>query len=176
MSKEEVWIELARVHKTSKAKLPPFKAFLAANVGLLRRAIIFVETREYGEEVLGIVHRHRHDFHTYYAEDDVENLERFAAGDINCLITCHRLSEGIDIRSIETVILLSAARARLETIQRIGRCLRVDPENPGKRAHVVDLLRNREGDGGSEETTDDARRAWLAELAATTPDGAALAN
>ena len=175
MSKEEVWIELARVHKTSKAKLPPFTAFLAANSALLRRAIIFVETREYGEEVLAIVHRHRHDFHTYYAEDDVENLERFAAGDINCLITCHRLSEGIDIRSIETVILLSAARARLETIQRIGRCLRVDPENPGKRAHVVDLLRNREADGGGEERADDARRAWLSELAQTTPNGVLLA-
>ena len=82
-----------------------------------------METREYGDEVLRIVHQYRHDFHTYYAEEDFSTLKRFANGDIECLLTCHRLSEGIDIRSLETVILFSSARARLETIERMGRCL-----------------------------------------------------
>lgn len=169
MTQEQIWTALALVHKTSRAKLPPLATFLTANSHLLRRAIVFVETREYGEEVLALIHRHRHDFHTYYADDEVENLERFAAGDIQCLITCHRLSEGIDIRSIETVFLLSSARARLETIQRIGRCLRIDPENPQKRAHVVDFLRV--GDSVHEGNTDEARRAWLTSLSLVQPDG-----
>ena len=171
MSREEIWIELARVHKTSRAKIPPFAAFIGANTDLLRRAIVFVETREYGEEILALVHRHRHDFHTYYTGDAVENLERFATGEIECLITCHRLSEGIDIRSIGTVILLASARARLETIQRIGRCLRIDPENPRKRAHVVDLLRT--GDAEGDESPDAERRKWLTELSVIQPEGVA---
>jgi superfamily II DNA or RNA helicase len=130
MSQEELWIELARVYKLSRAKLPLFDQFIARRRGLLRRCIIFVETREYGDEVLNIVHKYRHDFHTYYADEDASTLRRFADGDIECLITCHRLSEGIDIRSLETVVLVSSARARLETIQRMGRCLRINPSDP----------------------------------------------
>jgi superfamily II DNA or RNA helicase len=172
MSKEELWIELARVYKTSRAKLPLFDEFIATRRELLRRCIVFVETREYGDEVLEIVHKYRHDFHTYYAEEDPSTLRRFAHGDIECLITCHRLSEGIDIRSLETVILFSSARARLETIQRMGRCLRADPHRPTKRAHVVDFVRvNKDNDAGEDETADTERRAWLAGLAALEPEG-----
>ena len=134
MSDEELWIELSRVHKTSKAKLPAFDAFVRRHPELLNRCIVFVETREYGEQVLEIIHRYRHDFHTYYASEDHETLRRFATGQVACLLTCHRLSEGIDIRGLESVVLFSSARARLETIQRIGRSLRVDPSNPSKRA------------------------------------------
>lgn len=168
MTQEQIWIALSMVHKTSRAKIPPFAIFLAANSHLLRRAIVFVETREYGEEVLTLIHRYRHDFHTYYSDDQVENLERFATGEIECLITCHRLSEGIDIRSIETVFLLSSARTRLETIQRMGRCLRIDPANPQKRAHVVDLVRI--GDTVQGDTADEERSQWLSALSHIQPD------
>lgn len=141
MTKAEIWTDIARVYKTSKAKLPIFSTFLRDNSEVLERCIIFVETLEYGEEVLSIVHRYKPDFHTYYGGEDKSVLERFARGDLECLITCHRLSEGIDIRSLKNVILFSSSRARLETIQRIGRCLRIDPDNPGKRAGIVDFVR-----------------------------------
>src|SRR5262249_23567399 len=137
MSQEEIWIELAKVYKTSRAKLPLFANFISVHPELLQRCIIFVETQEYGDEVLQIVHELRADFHTYFAEEDSQTLARFARGDIECLLTCHRLSEGIDIKSLQNVVLFSSARARLETIQRMGRCLRVDPMNPIKRANVV---------------------------------------
>ena len=53
MSDEEVWIEIARVYKTSRAKLPIFDEFIRDRSQLLERCIIFVETQEYGYEVLG---------------------------------------------------------------------------------------------------------------------------
>src|ERR1041385_6505402 len=109
-----------------------------------------------------IVHLHRHDFHTYFAEEDSGTLKRFATGEIECLITCHRLSEGIDIQSLKTVILFSSARARLEKIQRMGRCLRADPADPCKRANVVDFIRLPSPD--SQDNPDDNRRDWLAQL------------
>lgn len=175
MSKEEVWIELARVYKTSRAKIPLFDRFIAKRKDLLKRCIIFVETKEYGNEVLDVVHKYRHDFHTYYAEEDASTLRRFAEGDIECLITCHRLSEGIDIRSLETVVLFSSARARLETIQRMGRCLRINPLDPRKRANVVDFIRvagDEDDEAVADDNADEERRTWLSALADINPEAA----
>lgn len=171
MSQEDIWIELARVHKTSLAKIPVFATFLEQHERVLERCIIFVETREYGGAVLPIVHRYRHDFHTYYSGEESETLRRFANGEIECLLTCHRLSEGIDIRSIRSVILFSSARTPLETIQRMGRCLRTDPDQPLKRANVVDFIRISDEPGGAEGPNgDQARRQWLEELAQIRPN------
>ncbi|NDU74016.1 DEAD/DEAH box helicase family protein [Actinomadura sp. DSM 109109] len=161
MTDEEVWIDIARVYKTSRAKIPLFDQLLRAEPDLLRRSIVFVETQEYGNEVLDVIHKYRPDFHTYFTGQNSQVLKRFAQGELECLVTCHRLSEGIDIRSLNTVVLFSSARARLETIQRIGRCLRADPDNPSKVANIVDFVRLSE-DGNL--TTDDSRRAWLQEL------------
>ncbi|HEX9951266.1 MAG TPA: DEAD/DEAH box helicase family protein [Rubricoccaceae bacterium] len=169
MSQEELWRELARVHKTSEAKLPVFEAFLTDNPHLLERSVVFVETVEYGDAVLDIIHAHRHDFHTYFGGEDPEILNRFARGEIECLLTCHRLSEGIDVQSLRTVVLFSSDRARLETIQRIGRCLRADPGDPSKVAHVVDFVRTPD-QAGSGPSADDVRRAFLQALSQIRPD------
>lgn len=165
MTQEEVWIEIAKVHKTSKAKLPPFTSFITEHPQLLENCIVFVETKEYGESVLSIIHRFHHEFHTYFADEESERLQQFARGDIECLLTCHRLSEGIDIRSLKTVILFSSARARLETIQRMGRCLRTDPNNPTKIANVVDFSRI---DGAANADTE--REEWLTALSTIRPE------
>lgn len=162
MSDEEVWIEIARVYKTSRAKLPIFDNFIRENQHLLQRCIVFVETQEYGDEVLEIIHKYRSDFHTYFSGEESETLKRFARGELECLITCHRVSEGIDIRSLNSVILFSSARARLETIQRMGRCLRTDPDNPEKIANIVDFIRQSDEDG--EQNADEERAEWLIDL------------
>jgi len=167
MPKAEIWMDLARVYKTSRAKLPVFSEFLEQHPEVLDRCIIFVETIEYGKEVLDIIHRYKPDFHTYFGGEDQSVLERFARGDLECLLTCHRLSEGIDIRSLKNVILFSSARARLEMIQRIGRCLRIDPHDPGKRAGIVDFVRADQDDVTDNDEhvpADQQRREWLTEL------------
>jgi superfamily II DNA or RNA helicase len=163
MSETEVWIEIARVYKTSEAKLPVFARFIAGHHELLRRCIVFTETIEYGNAVLEEIHKYRADFHTYFTGEEANTLRRFAKGDLECLMTCHRLSEGIDIRSLNTVILFSSERARLETIQRIGRCLRSDPDNPEKIANIVDFIRH--GNDNGELNADEERRDWLMDLA-----------
>lgn len=163
MSQKDVYMEIARVYKKSPSKLPVFRAFLREHPEVLERCIVFVEDRDYGDEVLNIIHRHRYDFHTYYAEDEKHHLQEFASGKISCLVTCHRLSEGIDIRNLRNVVLFSSARSRLETIQRMGRCLRTDPHDPEKRAVVVDFIRSQ--DGNSEQlNADQERKVWLSRL------------
>lgn len=168
MSETEMWIEIARVYKTSPAKIPVFATFIASHQELLKRCIVFVETMEYGEAVLDIIHKYRPNFHTYFSGEQAETLKRFAHGELECLITCHRLSEGIDIRSLSTVILFSSERARLETIQRIGRCLRSDPDDPDKRANIVDFIREGNEDD-PELNADEERRDWLLELSQVRP-------
>lgn len=162
MSKEEVWIAIARVHKTSPAKLPIFDQFICHNRKLLERCIVFVETQEYGYEVLDIIHKYRSDFHTYFSGEESKTLKRFARNELECLITCHRVSEGIDIQSLNSVILFSSARARLETIQRMGRCLRIDPNKIDKVANIVDFIRNPREE--NDQNTDYERERWLTEL------------
>ena len=76
---------------------------------------------------------------------------------MQCLIACHRLSEGIDIKGLKNIFLIASDRAKLETIQRIGRCLRKNPEDPYKKAKVVDFIDN--GYDGDVE-----RSEWLRKL------------
>ncbi|WP_194063781.1 DEAD/DEAH box helicase family protein [Tychonema sp. LEGE 07203] len=163
MSNEEFWTALARVYKTSRTKVPYFEMFLCHHPEILDRCIVFVEDRQYGELVLPLIHRYRYDYHTYYAEDDTKNLEDFAVGKISCLVTCHRISQGIDIQSLRSVVLFASARSKLETVQRMGRCLRRDPNNPNKRAVVVDFVRVQDRDT-EELNTDQLRKEWLTSL------------
>lgn len=163
MTEAELWIEIARVYKTSEAKLPVFEKFIEDHRELLRRCIVFTETMDYGGNALEIVHKNRPDFHTYFSGEEQSTLQRFARGDLECLITCHRLSEGIDIQSLNSVILFSSERGQLETIQRIGRCLRTNPDDPSKVANIVDFIR--ESDDRLDPNADEERRDWLTELA-----------
>ena len=163
MSKEEVWRDLAAVYKTAEMKPDVFYQFLQRRPHILENCIIFVETQEYGNALLNKLHRFTSRYRTYFAKDDRDHLVQFASGEIDCLITCHRISQGIDIKSLRTVVLFSSARSRLETIQRIGRCLRIDPENPDKRALVIDFVRpaNRHDQMPS---ADQERCKWLTSL------------
>ena len=162
MDEKQLWMAIARVYKTSEAKIPIFSDFIDGKQNLLQRSIVFTETMGYGRSVLEIIHKYRSDFHTYFTREEKRILTRFARRELECLMTCHRLSEGIDIQSLNTVILFSSEKGRLETIQRIGRCLRSNPNDPGKIANVVDFIR--ETDNSSEPNADEERRDWLLKL------------
>lgn len=163
MSNEELWIELSKVYKTAEMKPSVFAQFLQRDQSILDNCILFVETREYGSRLLDTIHRYTHLYRTYYADDEQEHLLQFARGQISCLITCHRISQGIDIRALKSVVLFSAARSKLETIQRIGRCLRADPSTPNKRARVVDFVRLEKEDDPF-PNADQERYEWLRTL------------
>ncbi len=158
MSEEELWIKLSKVYKMAEEKPRVFEDYLDKHQEIIRNSIIFVDSREYGERLLPRLHKYSYLYRTYYAEDDKSNLVKFSKGRIDCLITCHKLSQGIDIQRLQNVILFSSARAKLETIQRIGRCLRTDPANPEKRATVLDFVCS----GG--DSADSERRDWLLQL------------
>lgn len=163
MSPEEVWTEISRVYKTAEMKPAIFFDYIQDHPEVVMNSIIFVETKEYGNALLERLHGFTTRYRTYYAEDDRDHLIEFAKGDIDCLVTCHRISQGIDIRALKSVVLFASARAKLETIQRIGRCLRADPTNPGKRALVLDFVRPASSNDKF-QNADQERFEWLTSL------------
>lgn len=167
MSDEELWIALSKVYKMAEQKPAVFAEFLSLRQEVIKSAIVFVEEKQFGELLLPIIDKYTHLYRTYYDDDDRNNLVAFAKGEIDCLITCHRISQGIDIRNLRCVILFASARAKLETIQRIGRCLRSDPSSPHKRAIVVDFIRRVQAENDSGNSDSD-RRLWLTNLSTVT--------
>ena len=158
---EELFQALAKVNKLSPAKLPLFEAFIVSHPEILERCLIFVETKEYGVEVQRILIKYLPKYHTYYGDDDATNLDRFARGELDCLVTCKKISEGIDIKTVKNIILFSSDRSRLVTTQRIGRSLRINPNDPFKRAAVVDFICESSDNSEDEFNADEERREWL---------------
>lgn len=166
VSDEEKYRDLAMVNKTSISKLPLFSDIIRENPAIIERCIIFVETREYGILVQNILIDLLPEYHTYYGEDDKYNLRDFGMGFLNCLITCKKISEGVDIKSVKNIILFSSDRGRLVTTQRIGRSLRTNSSDPEKRANVVDFICvNLDSENiNGQPSADSDRENWLTEL------------
>lgn len=165
VDEKDMFTQLALVNKTAVNKLEEFESLISQRPELLQKCIIFVQTMEYGAKLQEILVSYSDKYHTYYADDEKINLENFAAGKIDCLLTCKKVSEGIDISSVTNIILFSSDRSRLVTTQRIGRALRLDKNNPEKKATVVDFVIE---DSEENDNNADADRAeWLTELSQT---------
>lgn len=162
VSEKDLYMQLSAVNKTAEMKLDVFKDFLNANQSILKNCIIFVETKEYGARVQEILLEYIDKYHTYYDDDAKINLENFAQGNLDCLLTCKKVSEGIDISRVTNIVLFSSDRSKLVTTQRIGRALRIDNTNPQKVANVIDFII--ETDSQDENNADADRCEWLTNL------------
>ena len=163
-------IQAARVFKKSPTKLAVFQSILAEmdedqRNQIFERSLLFVADLEFGRKLGRIISGYDVPYHEYFNEDDPKNLELFRDSSfLESLITCHMISEGIDIRSVTNIFLFSSDRQRLETVQRIGRALRKDPSKPDKRAKVFDFVNLETQDEDKPITADWERYNWLREL------------
>ena len=150
----------AQVFKSSREKFSPFNTWLDKK-GNLERCILFVSDKDFGRDLtVQLAKNHSiFEFREFFQGEDMHTLKTFAKGGLNLLIACHRISEGVDIKTVDTVVLFSSNASKLETIQRIGRALRISPNNPEKKALIVDFIYS---DG--EESADVLRKKWLTKL------------
>lgn len=162
-NENDMFTQLSLVNKTALNKLDEFEILIKANPELLKKCIIFVQTMDYGLLLQERLINYCDSYHTYYADDEKRNLEAFANGEFECLLTCKKVSEGIDISTVTNIILFSSDRSKLVTTQRIGRALRLDKNNPDKIAHVVDFIIE-DNDEEKESGADFERKIWLTEL------------
>lgn len=168
---EKLMIEISRVYKKAREKLPNFAGWLKTQPkDFLKSSILFVEDRQYADDLYGTVHGQTHRYSCYYADDPPAVLQRFARGELDCLITCHKISQGIDIRTLEKIVLFSSSKSRLETIQRLGRCLRRDPARPQKVATVVDFVLVDDKGNPDPDGIDYGRFSWFQVLSQVRPD------
>ena len=156
VSEEDLATKLAAVRKNAEDKIGKFKRYIESDPNSIENTIIFVYSKERGRQISQILDG-RVKYSEYFEGDVSETLLDFSEGKLQCLIACHRLSEGIDIKGLKNIFLIASDRAKLETIQRIGRCLRKNPEDPHKKAKVVDFIDN-DYDGDVE------RAEWLRNL------------
>lgn len=170
MKDAELFINLARVSKLSHSKLPLFREFIINNDIILQRCIVFVEEKQYGTIVSEIIQEEFPylNYHSYYDDDEKDFLIKFSQGALDCLVTCNKISEGIDISDVNNIILFSTAKSDIETIQRIGRCLRINPNNAEKVAGVVDFIQREKIE--EEESADGKRYIFLKSLSSNGGD------
>lgn len=157
-----VLIDIARVKKTAINKIDVFIKFIKANKELLKRCIIFVETIEYGYKLQEKLIKINDNYKTYYGDDYKANLIEFSNEEVDYLITSQKISEGVDIKSVENIILFTADKAITKTTQRIGRALRINKDKPDKYANIVDFMSEDSKD--QEENSEAIRKEWLKEL------------
>jgi len=109
---------------------------------MMSTAVIYTERRESVQRIIsalldeGII-----------AVDD-SHLSDFESGRAKVLVLCQRMREGWNNVKINLVILSSVNTKVIKNVQTIGRALRVDPNNPDKKAHIYMLMAS----GTSDET------------------------
>lgn len=162
---KDMYTQLALVNKTAINKIDEFEKLISSRPELLQKCIIFVQTMDYGLKLQEVLIRYTDKYHTYYADDEKYNLVNFAEGKINCLLTCKKVSEGIDISSVTNIFLFASDRSRLVTTQRIGRALRLDKTNLNKIANVIDFVL--EDAEENDHNADQERKEWLTTLSET---------
>ena len=62
-------------------------------------------------------------------------------------MNCEKLSEGIDVKNVNTIVLFATPQG-IQLIQRLGRVLRTDKKYPDKKACVVDFFLERDMENG----------------------------
>lgn len=165
VDEKDMFTQLSMVNKTAINKIDEFEALVSKNPALLKKCIIFVQTKDYGELLQDVLVKYTDRYHTYYADDEKSRLDDFAEGRIECLLTCKKISEGIDISSVTNIILFASDRSKLVTTQRIGRALRLDKRNPSKKATVIDFIL--EDTAENDNNADQDRKDWLTGLSQT---------
>ena len=156
VSEEDLAIRVSKVRKNAESKISKFSEYIQKNPNSIKNTIVFVYSKERGRQISQILDG-KVKYSEFFDGDVNERLLEFAQGKLDCLITCHRLSQGIDIQGLKNVFLIASDRSKLETIQRIGRCLRKNPKDPNKKAMVVDFV-----DSGYD--ADKIRSEWLTNL------------
>lgn len=71
-----------------------------------------------------------------------QKMDDFRAGKFQFLVNVGMVGRGVDVPSVDCVLLCRPTKSLSLYMQYVGRCLRPDPNNPNKIAKIVDLSNN----------------------------------
>ena len=138
-AKKFLYLTLADIKKNCVDKVRVFKNNFNQLSQYLHRSFIFADEKVYVQRVLNILIHKDLNFKTHTGDDGYENINKFSNGEVDCLLNCEKLSEGIDVKSVNTIVLFATPQG-IQLIQRLGRVLRSDTKYPNKRACVIDFF------------------------------------
>ena len=105
VSEEDLATKLAAVRKNAEDKIGKFKKYIEKDPDSIKNTIVFVYSTERGRQISQILDG-KVKYSEYFEGDVSETLLDFSEGKLECLIACHRLSEGIDIQGLKNIFLL----------------------------------------------------------------------
>jgi len=95
---------------------------LIESISQKSKVIVFANTQEQADKLS------QYSYHSGNSRSN-ENLELFKNSSINCLTTVHQLSEGVNIPNLKQGIIMHAYGNERKSAQRIGRLLRLNPDD-----------------------------------------------
>ncbi len=125
---------------------------ILSNSSDYEKIIVYVATRTHvanlHERMMNSELKHKYDSIDYilggdkYTGNDATRedfIARIKEYNRAIIINCNVLTEGYDDPTVNTVVMASPTRSKLVYMQAIGRCIRVDKENPLKKAFIVEV-------------------------------------
>lgn len=132
-------LKLSAIKKNCIDKVRVFQNNFDRIAKYLKRSFIYANEKVYVDKVLNVLVHKNINFKKHTDNANYENIEKFSNGEIDCLLNCEKLSEGIDVKSVNNIILFATPQG-IQLIQRLGRVLRTDKKFPNKRACVIDFF------------------------------------
>lgn len=93
------------------------------------KCLLFANTKEQADKLC------KHSYHSSNPNSE-DNLEQFKTGKINKLSAVLQLSEGVNIPNLKSCIILHSYSSNTKTAQRLGRALRLNP-NDKSEVHIL---------------------------------------
>ena len=132
-------LKLSAIKKNCVDKVRVFQNNFDKISKYLHRSFIYANEKVYVDRVLNVLVHKNINFKKHTDNANYENIDKFSRGEIDCLLNCEKLSEGIDVKSVNNIVLFATPQG-IQLIQRLGRVLRTDSNFPNKRACVIDFF------------------------------------
>jgi superfamily II DNA or RNA helicase len=143
---ERLLRDRARVSSGAHARLPTAVRLVERHRG--ERAIIFHEQIDAAEVLTASLTRRKHRAAAYHSGLGPtlrqDNLRLFRRGEIDILVTCRALDEGINVPDASVAVIAASTAGTRQRIQRLGRVLR---PAPGKERAVIYTIYASEPEG-----------------------------
>lgn len=128
------------IHK-SKSKLSTLKWIFEKEIPKQFRILIFHERIEIAEQIFDFLKQNEFKVGIYHSDmklkERLRNLREYRNGEIDILVTCKALDEGLDVPDTSVGIIVAATTSVRQWIQRMGRILRRSPRKDFSQIFVI---------------------------------------
>lgn len=122
------------------------------------KTIVFSPNIEVSDRLAGIIQSAGAEVATLDSENDNKKTREakmawFRQSGCKFLVNVGMVGRGVDVPSVDAIIMARPTKSLSLYVQAVGRCLRIDPNNPDKVAQIIDLAGNLERFGKVEHIT-----------------------